>query len=103
MFIKITENMFIDAFHNKGRGNQFSHGALCALFNYMEETEDNCGQEVGLDVIALCCEFTEYADLHEYNQDYIKEGNKAETMEDIEDRTTVIYTGNGFSFLVLNY
>ena len=91
--------MFIDAFHKMGREKQFSYAALCALFNYMEDTEDNCGQEVGLDVVALCCEFTEYEDIEEYNADY----TKAETMEDIEDRTTVIYTGKGFSFLVLNY
>jgi hypothetical protein len=104
MFIKITKNMFIDAFHNMGRGNQFSHGALCALFNYMEETEDNCGEEVELDVVALCCEFTEYSDLEEFNEAY-NNGDAANnfSIEDIESCTTVIYTGRGFSFLVQNF
>ena len=99
MFTKINQSMFIDAFRNMGRETQFSYAALVALFQHMVDTEDNCGEEVELDVIALCCEFAEYEDIEEYNADY----TKAETMEDIEDRTTVIYIGRGDAFLIQQY
>jgi len=104
MFIKITQNMFIDAFHNMGRKNQFSHGALVALFQHMEDTEENCGEEVELDVIALCCEFTEYADLHEFNEAYNNgDTNNNYSIEDIESCTTVILISKSESFLVQNF
>jgi hypothetical protein len=70
----------------------------------MEDTEENCGQEVELDVVALCCEFTEYADLEEFNGVY-NNGDTANnfSIEDIESCTTVILIDRGFSFLVQNF
>jgi hypothetical protein len=50
---------FRDAFHQAGRSNQFSHDGLRVLFEYLEEYEDSTGSEVELDVIGLCCEFSE--------------------------------------------
>jgi len=104
MFTKINQSQFIDAFRAMGRKDQFSYGALCALFQYMEDTEDNCGEEVELDVVALCCEFTEYSDLAEFNDAY----NNGDTdnnysIEDIESCTTVILISKGESFLVQNF
>jgi hypothetical protein len=99
MFTKINQSQFIDSFRSMGRETQFSYGALCALFQYMEDTEDNCGEEVELDVIALCCEFTEYASFEEYNREY----HNADNMEDVESMTTVIYIDKGESFLIQQY
>jgi hypothetical protein len=99
MFTKINQSQFIDSFRNMGRETQFSYGALCALFQYMEDIEESCGEELELDVIALCCEFTEYASFEEYNREY----HNADNMEDVESMTTVIYIGKGESFLIQQY
>jgi hypothetical protein len=99
MFTKINQSQFIDSFRNMGRETQFSYGALVALFQYMEEMEESCGEEVELDVVALCCEFTEYASFEEYNREY----HNADNMEDIESMTTVIYIDKGESFLIQQY
>ena len=99
MFTKINQSQFIDEFRAHGRQDQFSYNALVALFQYMVEMEDQTGEELQLDVIALCCEYAEYEDIEEYNADY----TKAETMEDIEDRTTVIYIHRGDAFLIQQY
>lgn len=48
-------SQFRDAFHQAGRGNQFSYEALGLIFDYLED----CGSDVELDVIAICCEFVE--------------------------------------------
>ena len=99
MFTKINQSQFIDSFRSMGRETQFSYGALVALFHHMEDTEENCGEEVELDVVALCCEFTEYASFEEYNREY----HNADNMEDVESMTTVIYIGKGESFLIQQY
>jgi hypothetical protein len=50
---------FRDAFRNAGRENNFSYEGLGILFDYFEEYEQSTGEEIELDVIAICCEYTE--------------------------------------------
>ena len=50
---------FRDAFHQCGRGDQFSYDGLRVLFEALEQYEDDTGSEVELDVIGLCCEYSE--------------------------------------------
>jgi hypothetical protein len=50
---------FRQAFHDMGRGEQFSYDGLRVLFECLEEYEDSTGSEVELDVVALCCEYSE--------------------------------------------
>lgn len=52
------------------RPNNFSYQGLRALFEYLEELEDNIGEEIEFDVIALCCDFIEYESAEEYHNDY---------------------------------
>jgi len=61
----INEKQFIQAFDQMGRGNQFSEEALKELFDYLSEIENDSGEEIELDVVALCCEFVEYDSLKE--------------------------------------
>ena len=77
---------FRDAFQI--RKDQFTYAGLEALFNYLEQYEEDTGEEVELDVIALCCEYTEYANLAEFQQDF--DAEEYQTLEDIEDHTQVI-------------
>ena len=84
----VTQSDFHDAFHETGRGSQFTHDGREALFNYLEAYEDDTGEEIELDVIALCCDYAEYANLEEFQQDYDAEDYK--TIEDIGNSTTVI-------------
>jgi hypothetical protein len=55
----IDFNDFVNAFKEADRGEQFSLQGLRALFDYLEDYEESTGEELELDVIALCCEFTE--------------------------------------------
>ena len=87
--MKQTINMyqFERAFVNMDRSNQFSYDGLKALFEYLEEYEEDSGTEVELDVIALCCEFAEYDSLEEFQDNY---GEEYDSMESISDVTTLI-------------
>ena len=86
MKIVINEQAFIDTFQ-KFRPNQFTYEGLTALFEYLEEFEDATGEEIELDVIGLCCDYCEYDNLKEFQDEY---GKEYETMEDIENQTMVI-------------
>lgn len=59
---------FVEAFRACGRENQFSRDALSAIFDCIESYEDDSGEEIELDVIAICCEWSEDAptDIAEY-------------------------------------
>ena len=61
---------FQQAFTDANRAANFTSAGLDALFNYLEEYEEDTGEEIELDVIALCCEYTEYADVQEFAAAY---------------------------------
>lgn len=46
MYQSITQSDFTAAFHRAGRGNQFSHKALCALYDYLVDLEKSTGEEI---------------------------------------------------------
>jgi len=58
--MKQTVNLsaFMDAFHAYKRYDQFGYTALQILFDYLEEYESETGEELELDVIALCCDYS---------------------------------------------
>jgi len=61
----ITENDFVQAFTAYNRESQFSVKARRELFQYLEECEAGSGTEFELDVVGLCCEYTEYDSIKE--------------------------------------
>ena len=82
----VTEQMYLDAFRNYNRYDNFSYYGHIALYNYLTELEDDIGEEQELGVIAICCEFTEYKTIQEIKEDY----RYIKGMEDLRDHTTVI-------------
>ena len=90
----INESQFRDAFTNMNRQENFSHAGLSALYDYLTDMEEAIGEELELDVIALCCDYSEH-DLEDLQREYGDyEGELLESMEEaiewLEDRTTVI-------------
>lgn len=80
----VTEFDFINSFTGSYENN-FSYEGKIALFEYLEQLEEDCDIEIELDPIAFCCEYSEMT---------IKEAldyYDLETLEDLEDRTMVIY------------
>ena len=41
------------------RPDNFSYEALGLMFDHFEELEQDTGEEIELDVVAICCEYTE--------------------------------------------
>jgi len=99
--MKTTVNLteFRRAFIEYGRVDNFTYEGLEALFQWVEEYEDSTGEEMELDVIAFCCDFTEYESLEQFQRNYSED---YETLEDIEYDTIVIPVGEE-SFIIQNF
>ena len=83
----ITKYQFIDWFRSSDNyKNNFSYDGLGALFDYIEELENDMGEDIEFDPIALCCEYSEYESFEELKDDY----DDIESMDDLQDWTTVI-------------
>ncbi len=54
----VTLHDFRSAFQ-KIRPDNFSYSGLEVLFDYLEECEQDTGEDYELDVVALCCDFSE--------------------------------------------
>ena len=88
---KVYFNDFLEEFEKHGRKDQFTYEGKKALFNYLNELGEDLGEPIELDVIALCCEFTEYNSLKEFNDDYSYIiGDDIDSIDDITYYTTVI-------------
>ena len=85
MKITVDIHMFRDEFRKYDRYDSFSYEGYAVLFDYLEELEESCGEEWELDVIAICCDWTE-----EPLQDILDNYN-VETLEELEEQTTVLH------------
>ena len=81
------------------RPNQFSYDALTALYNYFEQLEDDIGEELDLDIIAVCCDYREYKDFQELKSNYLN----IKTLDQLKERTEVIPIENSQGFIVRNF
>ena len=87
MIITVTEHDFIRAFDDfRTYANCFSYEGKKALFQFIEETEDERNQRE-LDIVELCGEFSEYDSLEEFQSDY---GDEYKSINDIDEKTIVI-------------
>jgi hypothetical protein len=102
---------FRDAFRNAGRGSNFTHEGLEVLFEHLECLSEDLGEPIELDVIGLCCQYSEDTpediaeqydiDLPErgnwMDDDYYNEEVKEAVLDYLHENTTVcgVTTGSG--------
>ena len=85
--------MFVEGIRSLRPGS-FSHDGMHALFDYFEEYEATIsGEQIEFDPIAICCEYTQYVSLDQYNKAYSSE---ITSLDELEDITTVIRLDFGF-------
>ena len=79
-------------FLNSSRAEQFSLLALDALFEYLDELSDAIGEDIKVDVIGICCEWSEYDSVEECCAAY---GSDYNDLYDLQDVTAAIPLENG--------
>lgn len=87
MKITINEYDFKDAFRRANRNNNFSTSGLLWLYEYFEDYEKSTGEEIELDVVGICCDYTE-STIDEVIKDYRIEDT--EGLDDDERRAFVL-------------
>ena len=82
----------------------WSYEGAKALAEYLDQYEEDMGEEMELDVVAIRCEFSEYASAmeaaedyadHDYDDDMDDDEKEAAALEFLRDRTTVIEFDGG--------
>jgi hypothetical protein len=98
-------SQFRDQFRQCGRVDQFSYEALGLLFDYLNE----CGSDVELDVIGICCEFSEdmpesIADNYSIDIEGLNEGEAKDTVLDfLERHTSVVGETSSGAFVYVQF
>ena len=110
MFQTVTFSDFRDAFRAHDRIDTFSREGAQILFDYLESYEQDTGEQIELDVIALCCDYTEddaETIAQDYGIDISAADGDSETINDIvgdylADHTTLIGKTQ-FGFVYANF
>ena len=97
MITHVTQSEFIDTFkQSELRKNNFSYDGLIALFEYLEQYEEDTGEQIQFDMVGLCCDYTEYSNIEEFINDYQdspelhEELDYSEIISVLRDHTEVI-------------
>jgi hypothetical protein len=80
----ITETQFIQAFRRQ-RPDNFSYEGLRQLYNFLYDLSEDTGQPIELDVIALCCDYSE----EPVNEVLANYGLNA--IDDLADNTVIVW------------
>ena len=83
MYTTITETMFKDEFKSI-RPENFSNEGLSVLFDFFTELEDSTSEPIELDVIAICCDFSEEP-LSDVLENY-----GLDSLDELHDNTLVV-------------
>jgi len=110
---------FCDEFNGGSYENNFSYDGKKALFEYLENYEEECETEIDLDIIALCCEYCEFEDIDDYLSSYNSDIDKEEytdeedgldteeyhqaVLNEIEQKTQLIKFENSNGFIIQSY
>ena len=102
MYDTVNFNQFNDWFARSGSyKDNFSYEARKALFDYLEELEDDTGEKIKFDPIALCCEYSEYENFKELKDNY--DNDEITNLETLRDFTTVIEIENSDKFIIQSF
>jgi len=103
MYDTVNFNQFNDWFikDNSNYKNNFSYEGRKALFDYLEELEDDTGEKIEFDPIALCCEYSEYENFKELKDNY--DNDEITNLETLRDFTTVIEIENSDKFIIQSF
>jgi len=101
MYIRVTEYSFRNTFLTSDYKNNFSYDGLTALYNYFEELEDDTGQTIEFDLIAIAGEYSELT-IEELRDNYSVDKD-IDVIEYLQENTIVIEIENSDSVIIQDY
>ena len=89
------------------RPNNFTDEGLIVLWDYLEEYENSTGEEIDLDVIELCCDYSEDSlsnIVDSYSIDLEGEDDHEQAVKDyLEDKTILVGITEEGNFIYQNF
>ena len=82
------------------RPDNFTYVGIQALFEYFGDLENDLDEQIEFDPIAICCEYTEYTDIGEFQDQY---GDEYGDLDQIADYTQVIQINSGPGFIIADF
>ena len=101
MYTRVTEDSFRNTFLTSDYSENFSYSGLTALYNYFEELEDELGESVEFDLVAIAGEYSELT-IDELRDNYSINKN-IDVIEYLQKRTQVIEIENSDSVIIQDY
>ena len=98
-----TVSTFRDEFRACGRADNFSYEALGLLFDYFEAFEMDTGEEIELDVVSICCDFSEDSPENIRDQYGIDGDDEAEVIATLEDNGAYVGRTSHGTLIYRNY
>lgn len=68
----------------------WSRAGAFALAEYLEDFSEEIQQDYTLDVVAIRCDFNEFEDIEDYNQQYCDDDNQYESWDELSDAEGVV-------------
>jgi hypothetical protein len=93
----VTAYQFVNEMAQAQHG--FSREGARALFEYFEAYEEDTGEQMEFDPVAIRCDFDEYENLKAIQENY----QDIETLEDLQNHTTVIEIPNSDRLIIQAY
>jgi hypothetical protein len=93
----VTAYQFVNEMAQSQHG--FSREGARALFEYFEAYEEDTGEQMEFDPVAIRCDFDEYENLKAIQENY----QDIETLEDLQNHTTVIEIPNSDRLIIQAY
>jgi len=101
MIDRVTFDDYLNRWRAYDRYDYFTYEGHMALFEYLEQYEEDSGEQIELDIIAIDSDFVEYENLEAFHKDYDKEDYP--DLETLSDHTQVIEIPNTDGFIIQNF
>lgn len=83
-----SASQFVDEFKKSDTyKDNFSYHGLQALYEYLDELSDQIGEDIELDVVAICCDYSEYENLEDFND---STGYEFKSLDELREHGEVI-------------
>ena len=101
MYTRVTKANFRDTFLTSAYSENFSYGGLTALYDYFSELEDELGEPIEFDLVAIAGEYSELT-IEELRDNY-SINKDIDVIEYLQERTQVIEIENGDRVIIQDY
>ena len=101
MYIRVTEYSFRNTFLTSDYKNNFSYDGLTALYDYLEELEDELCESIEFDLVAIAGEYSELT-IDELRDNY-SINKDIDVIEYLQERTQVIEIEDSDRVIIQDY